>query len=405
VHRVSAWIPAFSMLLVSLISYIDRNTLALLAPTILKETGLSAYQYGWIISAFSVCYMIANPIWGRLLDRFGLAKGMTAAVSFWSLASVSHAWASGFWSFAFARAALGFGEGATFPGGLRTVMQTLDARYRSRGIALAYSGGSLGAIATPIIITPIALRWGWRGAFWFTGIIGALWLAQWLLLSRRQDIRAPHSEAAELLDSPSLRDPRLWSFMAAYSLGGIPLAFVLYTTSIYLGQGMGLSQSRIGDLLWIPPLGWELGYFFWGWQADRKGLRRQGSIHRFGGFFLLLALLSLPLAAAARIPSVPLLMTLTFFAMFIGAGFIILSVAYATSMFSADHAAFLAGLGAGSWSALVALVMPWFGRLMDVRGYDAAFATAALLPLSGWALWRWLNRKSANLAAARSIPI
>ena len=58
--------------LVSLISYIDRNTLALLAPTILHETGLSAEQYGFIISGFSIAYMIGNPVWGRILDRVGL---------------------------------------------------------------------------------------------------------------------------------------------------------------------------------------------------------------------------------------------------------------------------------------------------------------------------------------------
>jgi MFS transporter, ACS family, hexuronate transporter len=164
--RLSLWIPALSMTLVSLISYIDRNTLALLAPTILKETGLSAEQYGWVISAFSVAYMIGNPVWGRLLDRFGLPLGMAVAVGAWTLASVSHAFAVGFWSFAVARAALGFGEGATFPGGLRTVVQTLPAEWRSRGIAVAYSGGSLGAVVTPIIVTPVAAWFGWRGGVW-----------------------------------------------------------------------------------------------------------------------------------------------------------------------------------------------------------------------------------------------
>ena len=64
------------MWLVSLISYIDRNTLALLSPAILAETGLSAEQYGYIISAFSVAYMIGNPVWGVMLDRFGLRAGM-----------------------------------------------------------------------------------------------------------------------------------------------------------------------------------------------------------------------------------------------------------------------------------------------------------------------------------------
>src|SRR5436309_15395246 len=98
------WVPAGAMLAVSLISYIDRNTLAILAPTILRETHLSGEQYGFIISAFSIAYMLANPIWGRILDRAGLRTGMTVAVSCWTLASVAQAVAGGLWRFAAARA-------------------------------------------------------------------------------------------------------------------------------------------------------------------------------------------------------------------------------------------------------------------------------------------------------------
>ncbi|MEJ7609355.1 MAG: MFS transporter, partial [Bryobacteraceae bacterium] len=98
--RIATWLPTLSMLLVSLISYIDRNTLAILAPTILRETHLSGEQYGYIISAFSVAYMLGNPLWGIALDRFGIRWGMLAAVAFWSFASASHAFAAGCLSFA-----------------------------------------------------------------------------------------------------------------------------------------------------------------------------------------------------------------------------------------------------------------------------------------------------------------
>ena len=134
------------MLLVSLVSYVDRSTLAILAPVILAETHLNAEQYGFIISCFSITYMIGNPVWGYILDRIGVRRGMTMAVSIWSVASMAHAWAGGFFSFGLARAVLGGAEGATFPGGLRTATQTLPPEKRGRGLAIAYSGGSLGAM-------------------------------------------------------------------------------------------------------------------------------------------------------------------------------------------------------------------------------------------------------------------
>ncbi len=380
------------MMMVSTISYIDRNTLALLAPTILKETGLSGEQYGTIVSAFSIAYMIGNPLWGKLLDRIGVRRGMLAAVSLWTLASASHAFARGFASFAAARAVLGFGEGATFPGSLRTVVQTLSPAERSRGIALAYSGGSLGAILTPIIVTPVAVIWGWRGAFWFTGLVGISWLVYWWFLSRRKDIaeNLPPRQEGAATGTPRFTDRRLWSFISAYALGAMPLGFVLYNASLFLSQRFGKSQIEIGAVLWIPPLGWELGYFFWGWVMDRFTARGQ-RIESFQTLFGVSAILSLPLAFTPYLPYWAVLIEL-FLAMFVTAGFIIGGIAFATRIFSTQHSGFLAGLGAGSWSATVALVMPYFGRLFDQGRHEVAFWIAALFPVTGFLLWRILFR-------------
>jgi ACS family hexuronate transporter-like MFS transporter len=384
---LARWIPTATMLLVSLISYIDRNTLALLAPTILRETGLSGEQYGFIISAFSVAYMVGNPLWGRILDRIGLRAGMSAAVAMWTAASVSHAFASGFGSFAAARAALGLGEGATFPGGLRTVMQTLPPHARGRGIAVAYSGGSLGAMVTPLIVTPIALWWGWRGAFWFTGVIGIAWLALWAAVSRRPDVRTKPAGGAAAGPAPGLRERPFWAFVCAYALGALPLGFVLYQSAIYLNQALGKDQIFIGKVLWLPPLGWEVGYFVWGWLSDRFREPRL--------LLTLAAALTLPLAAVPWMRSTPLVLFSLFFAMFVAAGFVILAVAYATRVYSVEHSGLIAGIGAGSWGAAVALVMPVFGRLFDQRRYDAAFLLAAAIPLVGYAGWLYLSRPRA----------
>ena len=378
------WIPCSAMMLVSLISYIDRNTLAILSPTILEESRLTDAQYGWIIAAFSVAYMIANPLWGRLLDRFGLWVGMLGAVGLWSLASASHALAVGFFSFAAARMLLGFGEGATFPGGLRTATQTLPPDRRARGIALAYSGGSLGAVLTPILVTPVALAFGWRAAFLLTGLLGALWLFLWWQIRDEPGLR----DATPVAHGPRIAagDRRLWGFIAFYATGALPLAFVLYAAPIYLHQARGLTQAELGRLLWIPPLGWEVGYFFWGWLTDRLTRTRPPlAVHRALGVALVAA--STLLSATPSLPRVSLVMVGLFFAMFVAAGFVIVGIAYATHVFSTRQSGFIAGIGAGSWSALVAATMPLFGRLFDARAYAPAFALAALLPIAGTLVW------------------
>jgi len=286
-----------------------------------------------------------------------------------------------FVGFALARGLLGFGEGATFPGGLRTVAQTLPASLRARGIAIAYSGGSLGAILTPLLVTPVAIAFGWRHAFLCTGLLGAAWLVLWAVMSRG----LPRAEGAR--GSIRLTDPRLWAFIAAYGLGASPLGFVLYGAPIYLASALSQSQASLGWLLWLPPLGWEVGYFFWGWLVDRTARTEEAGPGGVAKYMVVLTLLSLPLAAARTLPGVAFALTLFVLATFAASGFVIVGLAYATRVFSIHDAGLIAGIGAGSWSAVVAVLMPVFGRLFDRHAYTPAFALAAAIPVVGLLAW------------------
>ncbi len=400
---MSRWIPAASMMLVVIISYIDRNTLALLAPTILKETGMNAEQFGYVVSAFSIAFMVANPLWGWVLDRTGLRRGMACAVALWSLASVAHVWAGGFLGFFFARAALGLGEGAASPGGLRAVTQTLNTSERSRGIAMTFSGGSAGAILTPILMTPIALRYGWRGAFWATGILGIAWLIFWLVLTRRAPWASATSQAKEMQSQgarPSLADRRVWAFLLCYSLGALPLGFIVYSAALYLDRAMHLSQKQIGAFLWIPPLGSEVGIFFWGFLMDRLA-RSRSKLQVIPWMLPLVAFLSLPIAAIPLQIAYQSVLAQFFFAMFVASGFQLLAVTYATELFSIQKSAWIGGLCTGAYGATLAIAMPNFGRLFDQRNFQTAFAIAALVPVIGYLFWLALAGNT-NQAEARA---
>jgi ACS family hexuronate transporter-like MFS transporter len=388
----SRWLPTASMMLVTVLSYVDRNTLALLAPSILADTKLSAAQYGWVVSAYSFAFMVSNPLWGRALDRIGLRLGMTAAVALWTLASASHALAFSFLGFVLARAALGLGEGAAAPGGLRTVTQTLPTSSRSRGIALSYSGGSAGAIITPLLMAPVAALWGWRGAFVFTGLLGAAWIAGWLVLSGREDIRRPLSTSTESAgDRPRFSDRRLIGFLLAYALGALPLGFTVYSSALYMSRALGISQATLGMWLWVPPLGSELGIFFWGALADRmsRGSDRIAAIKRL---LPLAVVLSLPLALLPLGNSFPVALGQFFFAMFVASAFQLLVISYGVEVFSRAHAGYVAGLGSGAYGAGLAIAMPLIGSLFDLKQYAAAFAFAAACPMLGYAAFMLLTK-------------
>jgi ACS family hexuronate transporter-like MFS transporter len=71
------------------INYLDRQTLATLAPLVRAEFHLSNAQYGLILALFSIAYAGCAPFAGMLIDRIGLNRAIGMAVGVWSCAGIS----------------------------------------------------------------------------------------------------------------------------------------------------------------------------------------------------------------------------------------------------------------------------------------------------------------------------
>jgi MFS family permease len=403
------------MMLLSLLSYADRSVLAILSPTILGDLHMSATQYGYAVSAFSVCYMAANPVWGFWIDRKGVWVTILAAVALWSAASGAHALMLGLASMCVARGVLGFGEGATFPAGLATVAETMPAEKRSFALGLAYSGGSLGAALAPLLITPVALRYGWRATFVLTAVTGLVWVLLWIglrttgVVGASSPVRDPGrvtdgapAEVASIRPSEAGRWNRnLFATAAVYGLGAAPLAFGLYAAPLYLSRVLHVSQASLGHLLWIPPAGWEAGYLFWGRVADgrqRRGAGRPSGLFAafcVAGFLIVLA----PLAARSPHP-VATTMLLFFAQMFIAGGFVVLTLSDGMNAQRKQHAGFLAGIAISSWAAVTGVLTPVLGHFFDRRDYAGGFWLVACLPVAGVLIWGALRRSDAETVAA-----
>jgi len=392
------WVPCIGMALCSWLSFVDRQVLNILAPTIIKDTGLTNADFTNATSFFFLTYTLGNPVWGSVLDRVGLRVGMLLAVGVWTAASMSHALMASFAGFALARAVLGVGEGGTFPGGLRTAVETLPANLRARGIALSFSGGTIGAVMMPLLLGPLAIQYGWKTAFLATGALGAIWLLIWTAIARPPFL-PKSSPMTSKMAWPNLRERRVWALMFSYALPAISPGPVLTILALYLAQRLQLTQADVNNVVWIPPLTWGIGYFFWGWAADRYAANNPRPV----GMFLLLTVVSLSLGLVTMTRSVPLAIGLISLSTFIGGGFQMVALKVGSYAFPREQSAMMSGIASGSWSLVNFILLQVIGprtSLMNNQQWETIFWIIALLPVVGVAVWMALSRNQATVARA-----
>jgi len=392
------WVPCVGMALCSWLSFVDRQVLNILSPTIIKDTGLTAADFTNATSFFFLTYTLGNPVWGSVLDRIGLRVGMLMAVGVWTAASMSHAMMASFAGFALARAVLGLGEGGTFPGGLRTAVETLPANMRARGIALSFSGGTIGAVMMPLLLGPLAIQYGWKAAFMATGALGLLWMLLWAAIARPPFLPASPPKPPKMT-FPNLAERRVWALMFSYALPAISPGPVLTILAIFLTQRLQLTQQDINNVVWIPPLTWGIGYFFWGWAADRYAANNPRPV----GMFLFLTVVSLTLGLVTMTTSVPIAIGLISLSTFIGGGFQMVALKVGSYAFPREQSAMMSGIASGSWSLVNFLLLQAIGprsNLMDNQQWGAIFWIIALLPAVGIAVWLVLSRNQTTVARA-----
>jgi ACS family hexuronate transporter-like MFS transporter len=230
------------------------------------------------------------------------------------------------------------------------------------------------------------LRFGWRSAFLVTGGLGFLWLVLWWFVAR-PPLLASHRRTTLRVQWPNMLERRFWVVFSSFGLGAVALGVIAYLSPLYLNRALGLTQADLGRVLWIPSVGWQLGYFFWGWVADRYVIDR-GSAARV---FILLAALAAPVALVTTISSWAAVLGVFFWALFVADGFVVMSLRVGARIYPPNQTALVGGIGSGSWSAVLVLLLPVYGRFFDRHWYAAAFVSMSLLPIIGTALWLWLS--------------
>ena len=272
------WYIGGLLFLSTVINYIDRQTLSVLAPYIKTEFQWTNADFAWLIVAFRIAYAFGQTASGRLLDKIGTRIGLTLAVAFYSVAAMLTSLATGFKSLAMFRFLLGAGESANWPGATKAVSEWFPRRDSGWAVALFDSGSSIGGALAPFIVLWAYHTFNsWRPAFIVTGVLGFLWLILFRVMYRRPEDhpRLSAEERALILEGRAsattgtesrlsyrtlLRLPQTWGIIIGKSLTDPVWFFITDWFAIYLvAKGYQLEQSLLA--FWVPFLAADLGNF------------------------------------------------------------------------------------------------------------------------------------------------
>jgi MFS transporter, ACS family, hexuronate transporter len=296
------WIVSL-IFLATLINYIDRLTISVLAPVITRDLGLSNTEFGGVVTWFLLAYTISQGVSGKLYDRIGTRLGFTFSIVVWSAAAAAHALARGLTSLSALRFVLGFGEAGNWPGAAKAVAEWFPVRQRALGMAIFNSGAAIGSIVAPPLIVWLQLRYGWQTTFLVTGALGFLWLALWLVFYRTPDRHRwiTDEERSLIKEAPSevesgtegatadtnaaprwrdlLRHRQVWAIVLARFFTDPVWWLYITWLPLYLYSARGFSLREIGLFAWVPYVaadagsllgGWASGYLISrGWGVDR----------------------------------------------------------------------------------------------------------------------------------------
>lgn len=408
------WVIVFLLFAATAISYVDRQVLTVVAPTLRDELGISNTDYAQIVTAFLVAYTFMQAVTGWIVDRVGTRIGFSIIMTWWSVAAMLHAFGNSVASLAFFRFLLGAGEAGSWAACVRAVSEWIPKRERGLANSLWGFGVSAGLVVSVPVVAWINLTLGWRAAFVLVGLVGFIWLAAWLWLYRVPEqhsaVTAQELEHIKQDATPTestrtpylmlLRSRNVWAVILARMLADPWAWFYYFWIPEFLTRTKGFTPADIGKYAWIPFLAQGVGILLGGPMSDaliRRGMR---VVSARMTIMLLGMLLMLPgLVAAFSFPIVTLFLGIS--SAMLGFGL------WAPNMMTLCGDAFprnavgsvtgLSGVGAGVGGIFFTMATGW---TLDHYGYAPVFMAAASIPLLAFVvLFLMMDRRPTPAAA------
>jgi len=308
------WLIPALLFFVSTISYLDRQTLSVLAGTLRHDLGLTPTQYGTVVTSFLVAYGLGFCFSGRVIDRYGVKVSFAWALALWSSAAMLHSLATGYHSLIVYRFLLGLGESFATPTAAKVLTEWIPRKERGLATAVFSTGNFVGAMVAPPLVAWLTLSTRWQFSFLATGSLGFLLCGTWLWFYQSPEVHPmlePEERAYILQERGSL--PTRFGPVSTWRLLRHPVSFGFFCTRFftdafsyffifwipaYFQSSRGFTLAMIGLLTWIPYLGADVGTLGGGALSDFL-VRRGWNVRRARLRVILLAACLTPLTVVA----------------------------------------------------------------------------------------------------------
>lgn len=263
--------PTLALLLLAvLINYVDRGNLALAAPMLKTEWGLSAGQLGILFSAFFWSYMTLQFTVGWLVDKYNVSVVMAVGFAVWSLSTAGTGLVTGFGALLLMRLVLGAGESVMFPCSSKICAQQLPEHRRGFANALIMAairwGSAVGTFGGGLMMA----RFGWRATFIAVGLFSLLWLPAWARWRPGPPGVGEIEQAGKPTVSAILRQRAFWGASLGHFCGNYLLYFLISWLPYYLIHERHLSMASMAGTAGVLYAVDSLSAIAAGWFADRR---------------------------------------------------------------------------------------------------------------------------------------
>ena len=405
------------LMLGSIINYLTRATLAVAAPSVLKDLDITTQQYPWILSAFQFAIML-QPLCGYVMDSVGLKLGFAIFAIAWSFVSMAHGLANNWQALFGLRALLGFAEGSANPAGMKATSEWFPAAERGLAGGFFNMGASLGSMLAAPLVAWAILTHSWQFAFVLTGVIGFAWVALWLLFyqspskhkalspEERDHILSGQERHLAGEGKPSFRtilgQRNFWGIAIPRFLADPTWGTLTFWLPLYLTTVRGFDLKQIAMFAWLPFLAADLGCMFGGTISIALQKRGVGLINARRSAFTVGALLMMGVAFVGTVDSPYVAVALLSLAGFAHQTLSVTVITMASDLFKRSEVATVAGMAGTCGNAGVLVFSLLMGALVTRIGYTPFFIGLAALDLLGavllWTLVR--ERRPDTIAAA-----